>query len=121
MSMKWGDYGIACASLVYIVLLYTSYWQPAGRAGHAQIRTPYEKIELSLLQPQTVAIRGKLGNSILQVDSNGRIRFTSSPCVNQYCVHSGWLQDNGDITACLPNGITVALQGEHPAYDAINF
>jgi hypothetical protein len=65
-------------------------------------------------------IDGPLGASRIEI-RNGRARFISSPCRGKVCIHSGWLEHTGELTACLPNRVSIQLLGQHPRFDAVNF
>jgi hypothetical protein len=52
---------------------------------------------------------------------DGRIRFVASPCTGKQCIHSGWLDNDGEFAACLPNLISITITGRNPRFDSINF
>lgn len=52
---------------------------------------------------------GELGDSEILIDRNGA-RFVSSPCSGQYCVSHGQRKEHGDIIACVPNRIMIAIE-----------
>ena len=70
-----------------------------------------------------ISIEGSMGESIIEIKQN-RARFIHSPCRNQFCVLHGWLKHNNDITACLPNRISISLhsknQLQHSQFDALS-
>jgi len=75
-----------------------------------------------LSAPRTLDIRCRIGISRIIIET-GRARFISSPCSGQLCVHAGWLTHSGDMTTCLPNGVSVRLGGTDnslPAIDAVS-
>lgn len=43
---------------------------------------------------------------------DGAIRFMESDCPGQECVHAGFLKRPGSSMACLPNRISVTVQGQ---------
>lgn len=53
---------------------------------------------------------GELGSSEIVIDRNGA-RFVSSPCSSGYCVAHGSRKAHGDIIACVPNRILIAIEG----------
>ncbi|MBI5049707.1 MAG: NusG domain II-containing protein [Nitrospirae bacterium] len=55
---------------------------------------------LSLDEEKTVSVKGKLGDSVVEI-KNSKVRMKESPCPNKLCIHQGWL-DSGAII-CLPN------------------
>jgi len=102
-------------------VLYTRVWVGNTDANYLEIQAGNNPpVTEELFPDRTLHIHGPLGDSVIMI-SNGRIRFISSPCRGQVCVHTGWLQSTGDIAACLPNRISLTLLGQHPRFDAINY
>jgi len=101
--------------------LYVHLWFGDEPARFAQIRNGSNSLVIETLQPDRLLhVAGPLGESIIEV-RNGRIRFASSPCTTQVCVRSGWLTKAGEFAACLPNRVSLALVGQNPRFDTINF
>ena len=64
---------------------------------------------------------GTLGTSEILIDAEG-VRFVSSPCTTRYCVAHGKHDKHGDIIACVPNRILVAIEGSassNQTFDAV--
>lgn len=119
--MTRADWLVLIAALALLPLLYGHYWGDGGPASVARIAASGQPtLELPLSRNQQLAVHGPLGDSLIEV-KDGRVRFLASPCRGQQCVHSGWLAHAGDLAACLPNGITVSLQGGRSRFDSINF
>jgi hypothetical protein len=119
--MTRADYLLLAIVLCTLPLLYARLWTAGEQASYIQIQTGQgEPLTGELSPDRTLSVQGPLGDSVIKV-SQGRVRFVSSPCSGQICVHTGWLQAAGDIAACLPNRISLTLHGEHPRFDAINF
>ena len=117
---KTADLLLLLIVLPLIVSLYIHAWSD-GPARLAAIRDHDGKTrQVSLHKKQTLVVAGRLGTSTLQVD-DGRIRFIDSPCTKKICIHSGWLKHNGEVTACLPNRVSIRLAGIEPGFDSINF
>ena len=116
-----GDKIVLVLAGCLVVSLYWLIWTGHDEADLVQLRvadaTP-EQISLHL--DRTVTVAGKLGDSVLEV-RDGRIRFLSSPCPNQICVHAGWLANAGDVAACLPNQVSLQVLGNQGFFDSINF
>lgn len=110
--------------LIALLLAGTSYyltWQPASAGGYVDVyqdNTLYK--EQSLENTALLHVPGKLGDSVLEID-HGRVRFQSSPCSGKFCVHAGWLQQAGEVMACLPNGIHIEIHGGQSRFDALAF
>ncbi len=116
------DWLVIGASLLLLTWIYASFWGSSGAAG-SELHILVDGRELppiSLQQDRTLNIDGSIGTSTLQIE-NGRVRFLSSPCTGQQCVHSGWLGHSGDFTACLPNRIALQIEGDGGRFDTINF
>jgi hypothetical protein len=117
------------AALAGLVLLYGLLWQPAGQAATLTVLVNNEPVQqASLNQNQQLLVTGPLGESELQIE-DGKVRFLSSPCRNQVCVHHGWASHRGELLACLPNRIALVLEGDNAManqagqeqIDAVNF
>lgn len=119
--MLLGDKIVLVLASCLVVSLYWLIWTGHDEADLVQLSvadaTP-EQISLHL--DRTVTAAGKLGDSVLEV-RDGRIRFLSSPCPNQICVHAGWLANAGDVAACLPNQVSLQVLGNQGFFDSINF
>jgi hypothetical protein len=53
---------------------------------------------------------GPLGTSIVELDG-GAARFLASPCTGKICLRSGEIHRRGQWIACLPNGISLVIEG----------
>lgn len=116
---------LADAALIVIATgllaqLFThTFWQ-----GQAQTAVITDHLghhqDIDMQRDQTLTVHGAIGDSTLQV-TNGRLRFTASPCSNKLCIHSGWIKYGGEAVACLPNRLSVQLARSDDGFDAINF
>lgn len=110
---------IAAMALLLAALFSHTYWQ--GQAQTAVITDHLgQHLDIDMQRDQTLTVHGAIGDSTLQVTS-GRLRFTTSPCSNKLCVHSGWIKYGGEAVACLPNRLSVQLARGDDGFDAINF
>ncbi|PCH59570.1 MAG: hypothetical protein COC05_06620 [Gammaproteobacteria bacterium] len=116
------DLLIMIIAVAALPLLYLQLWGPNYRGTEVNIIVADQKPQRhSLLRDQTLAIKGKLGDSIITIN-NGKAAFIESPCRNKQCIHSGWHSRNGDTTACLPNRITLSVVGDGIArFDSVTF
>ncbi len=53
----------------------------------------------------------RIGNVKIEV-KDGAIAFTESDCPGKECVRSGWLKVPGASAACLPNRVSITVEGE---------
>ena len=108
--------------LLLVVTSYFYFWQTTP-AAYATIKSPQDTVlQINLDHKETYSVQGALGVSTIQV-AHGKIRFTGSPCQNKFCIQHGWQQHHGDLTACLPNRVSIQLASlsKSASYDAINF
>ncbi len=80
----------------------------SGEGQTAVIRQDGQIVmELPLNVDRTVQVSG----TVIEV-KDGAIRFKESDCLNQICVHAGWLNSPGATAACLPNRVSITVMGE---------
>lgn len=116
----WGDWLIILVSIIVVIILFQTLWtnQPANQL---QIRQGDNIIgTYDLNQTRELHIHGPLGDSHISI-AQGKVRFSQSPCTNQYCVHQGWLHRAGQVAICIPNQISLQLTGEKKSYDSLNY
>jgi len=116
------DWLVIIAALSLLPWLYTTFWGSDGGVGD-RVHIVVDGKELpaiSLKRDQTLTIQGSIGPSILKI-ADGGVRFVSSPCQGQQCVHSGWHQHNGEFAACLPNRVAMLITGGAARFDTFNY
>lgn len=119
--MTLADKAVVIIALLAAGLSFYFAWQPSAPGTLLEIyqdNTLYERHSLN--EPATLNVPGKLGDSVIEIDQ-GRARFQSSPCTSKFCVHAGWMQNAGDVIACLPNGVHIQIHGGQGRFDAIAF
>lgn len=115
-----GDWLVLGIGLVAVSVLFATLWRPE-HAARLQIRDrDGVHATFSLAQDRSIEVPGPLGVSRIVIHQ-GRVRFTQSPCRNQYCVHQGWLSHAGQVAICLPNQVSLELLGGEKNYDSLNY
>jgi hypothetical protein len=124
-ALKWskpflGDVLVILVGLIFVGCLFKSLWHNE-QAAKLQIRLG-DKIyaTFSLDQNRNIDIQGPHGVTRIVI-ANGKARFASSPCPNQYCVHQGWLSHKGQAAICLPNQVSLELLGAKKPFDSLNY
>ncbi len=114
-----GDRWVLSAALLALAAAWAAL---GGDEGGMALVTQEGRVvaRLDLERPTRLTVDGPLGQTVLEV-AEGRVRFLSSPCRGQLCVHAGWLSQGGAFAACLPNGVAVRIAARSERYDAINF
>lgn len=68
--------------------------------------------EYSLSKNGEYALNG--GTNILRIE-NGKAYLVSATCPDHLCVNQGKIDQNGETITCLPNRLTVTVQGGEAA------
>ncbi|MGD8828089.1 MAG: NusG domain II-containing protein [Gammaproteobacteria bacterium] len=119
--MRVADWLVVAAACMLIGGLYAHFWRPPEPAGTLDIYVGDRRVrQVALDHTATLQIHGRLGDSRIRIEP-GRARFLSSPCANKICVRAGWLSQAGEAAACLPNRVSLVVDGRDRRYDAINF
>jgi hypothetical protein len=115
-----GDYWVLGLGLLVVMSLVKLYWhtEAATKVVIHQGSAIYGTY--SLAQQRTLEIQGPKGISVVEIRM-GRVRFLASPCANHYCVHQGWLDHAGQAAICLPNRVSIELQGDQVSYDTLTY
>lgn len=108
---RWGDAAVILAVLLLAGASFFLLFAGAKPGSQAVITTPEGEITWDLSQDHSWKITGRDGIPVTIEASGGRIRFQTSGCPDQICVHSGWLSRKGQSAACIPAGIAVKITG----------
>ncbi len=104
----------------FTVWLIVTLWQ-GGVADKAVIRSGGKIFrEVPLSRDQVIEVSGPLGVSRITI-RNRQVRIAADPSPRQYCVRQGWLKQAGEISICLPNQVSVELNGGNKRYDSLNY
>jgi hypothetical protein len=115
-----GDYFVILLSILLVIFMFKQFWSSVP-ASQLKIRQGNQIIGVyDLNQTRNLTIKGAIGTSHISI-LQGKVRFTQSPCPNQYCVHQGWLSRAGQVAICLPNQISLQLLGNKAPYDSLNY
>lgn len=49
---------------------------------------------------------------------DGKVAFIDSDCPDKVCIHTGFLGQNAQVAACLPNRLTLMVKSDSPSIDA---
>lgn len=119
--MSRADTLVVALAVLLLPLLYLQFWGNSSAGEVVQIRVAGgEDLVLPLDQDKRVEVAGALGTSLIEIKDR-QVRFIDSPCQGKQCVLTGWLHQDGQLAACLPNGVTVQIVGRDKRFDAVNF
>ena len=119
-AIRPGDWAVVAAAALAVAASFPLAWS-GGAAERAVVRSAGRVVaELPLSRDRTLAVPGPLGESVVAV-RGGRARIESDPSPRQYCVRQGWLARAGDFAVCLPNQVSLELQGREPRHDSVSY
>ena len=72
-----------------------------------------------LSEDQTVEVKKGGKTNIVRIE-DGRVWMESASCRNQICVHTGRISHSGQSIVCLPNRVSVTIEGKEGEYDAVS-
>ena len=119
--LKPGDYAVLMLAALLTALLFAHALTSESGAtlliragGRVFLQTP-------LSDDQVIRVPGPLGVSLVEIRA-GRARVAQDPGPLQICVHQGWLSRAGQAALCLPNEVSIEVQGNHgKGYDSLNY
>jgi hypothetical protein len=117
---KPGDFFTLGLVVLGLVWLCASLWQRGGGSTLIVRSKGNVVAQLSLQRNRSLTVDGPLGTTIVEVN-NQRARIQSDPSPKQYCVRQGWLQQTGEIALCLPNQVSIEIDGAKNRVDSLNY
>jgi hypothetical protein len=110
--MTWADIILICL-LIMLNLGSVFFMTGMGRSKKVIIQVDQKVVGIyDLNSPQkTVTVQGPLGPSEIHIQE-GKVEMLSSPCLNQTCCKSGWIDRQGQIICCVPNRIFIRIAGD---------
>lgn len=78
-------------------------------------RIDLDKVTLS----EKIELEGDFHNVILI--EKGRIRFIESDCNDLVCVNTAWISEKGQMAVCLPNKVSIKIEGFGEKVDGVTF
>ena len=119
--LRRADYLVILFAVLLLPYLYITLWGNGSYGEQVVIRSANQPPQYyPLYENRRITIAGALGKSVIEI-KDGRVRFIEAPCQNKLCILSGWLRHDGELAACIPNGVTVSVVGRDNRFDAINF
>lgn len=69
---------------------------------------------------EIIFVKSKEGYLNVEI-SNGEIWVTDSTCKDKLCIKEGAISKVGDTIICLPNRISISIEGENSNIDTISY
>lgn len=100
--------GILIAALL---LLFVNLIRFRSPAANVEILVDREVIgNYPLNQDLDMIIESPGGGTNHLVIQNSRVSITEASCPDKICVHTGAINENGQVIACLPNRVAVTIK-----------
>ncbi|MBF0613625.1 MAG: hypothetical protein G8237_00740 [Magnetococcales bacterium] len=102
---------MALSGMAIVGLMLSTRGDPGQRGVIYRDNRPL--MTLTLNQDQKKEVSGKLGAVTIQVEQ-GRIRLVEYNSPRLIGTRTGWIQEVGQISACVPCGILIKVEGARP-------
>ena len=117
LKIKLPDMILICGFLVAALALFFILRSGGTDGVWAVVRVNGEETERHLLTDSgRYSING--GSNILVIE-NGSARIEEADCPTQLCVKQGSISRTGQCITCLPNKVTVTVEGGEAEFDAM--
>lgn len=101
------------AAAVALLLAGAAAWLlwPASHAHTVEIRQDGRILRVvdldSVESAEEMTVTDEGGKNVIRIEP-GRIRMESADCLDQLCVHMGWLKEEGPPIVCLPHRLSIS-------------
>jgi len=120
MKLKPLDIAAIVVSLAVVAVFSVSAYG-GGDAGQVVVEASGARYRFPISTDRVERFAGPRGDTIVEI-SGGTVRVVDSPCPDKICVAAGVISRTGQFIACLPNRVSVALEGrDEPTADGTVF
>ena len=81
-----------------------------GQENSVVVETDEGTFLYPLEEDRTLEFEGPLHEHTVVEIEDGKARFVSSPCRDKICIGAGWLEEDQQWAACLPNRVFVQVR-----------
>lgn len=119
LTLSFMDIFIGC-----LIILFSGFWltmQSPSVKNKKKIVVYKDEVrlqEITLNKDRIISLEPHGVHMVMEI-FNQTVRISSSDCLQQICVRKGWTGLVHDPIICMPNHITVIIEGDDPGYDAI--
>ncbi len=120
--MKSTKFWVALIAALLAVCLAAAFLLKGGGGVSAAVYQDGEllqTIDLSRVEKRyTFTVEGPAGSNTVEVE-RGRIRILRADCLDQICVHQGWISGGAVPIVCLPNRLVIQIGGGEEGIDGV--
>ena len=110
MKLKLLDIAAIALSLA-VVAVFSIAAYGGGDAGQVVVEASGARYRFPISTDRVERFAGPRGDTIVEI-SDGTVRVVDSPCPDKICVAAGAISRTGQFIACLPNRVSVTLEGQ---------
>lgn len=112
---------VAIVTSLVVVAAFSVAAYGGGDAGQVVVEASGTRYRFPLTTDRVERFAGPLGDTIVEI-GGGTARVIDSPCPDLICVAAGAISRTGQFIACLPNRVSVTLEGlDAPTTDGTAF
>jgi hypothetical protein len=120
MKLKALDIAAIVISLAAVAAFSIAAYS-GGDAGQVVVEASGIRYRFPISTDRVERFTGPRGETIVEI-SGGTVRVVDSPCPDKICVAAGAISRTGQFIACLPNRVSVTLEGQdEPITDGTAF
>jgi hypothetical protein len=120
MKLKPLDIAAIVVSLAVVAVFSVSAYG-GGDAAQVVVEASGVKYRFPVSTDRVERFAGPRGDTIVEI-RGGTVRVVDSPCPDKICVAAGAISRTGQFIACLPNRVSVTLEGhDEPNADGTVF
>ena len=124
--MTRGDATVIAGALLFAVLVWAGFYVVSRDAGilTAVVRIDGKEVARMTVTGDSLADRCvDLKGGVATIEfGQGKVRvlpLSDDICPNGTCWKTGWISRNGQSIACVPNHMTITLEGAGPGVDSV--
>ena len=113
--------------LILLCLLAISYILiPSGINRNCEdyfllVVCPSCELEINLDADSIFQVNGNIGSLLVEIRER-KAAILQSPCSGQQCVRTGWLENPGDMSICMPSGVFLSIESRNGnTSDAVSY
>jgi hypothetical protein len=120
MKLKLLDVAAIALSLA-VVAVFSIAAYGGGDAGQVVVDASGTRYRFPIATDRVERFPGPRGDTTIEI-RDGTVRVVDSPCPDRICVAAGPISRTGQFIACLPNRVSVTLEGQDaPTTDGTAF
>lgn len=114
------DILIFLSIIIFLIILSLKIFKGSSGEKYLRISTHKEKLYYKLSEDMQIRVNGRLGESLIQIKDN-EARFLESACRNKLCITNYAIDDYNQSIICLPNQVSISIEGKESDADSISY